>query len=141
MTDTCLCEAHDVLALLIMKCADAERCGAGLPEPSALGATEVRLTTKSEYNMNDATDHTERRSAIGHRRQKATEQKPNQAEAAKVLLPQIEEKLSLARARQGEISRERTAVALAAHMGSARDRARLDELNHDGAILPAKSRD
>lgn len=72
---------------------------------------------------------------MGIRRQKATEQKPNQAEAAKVLLPQLEEKLSLARACQGEISRERTAVALAAHMGSAPDRARLDELNREGAIL------
>jgi hypothetical protein len=85
--------------------------------------------------MNDATDHTERRSAIGHRRQKATEQKPNQAEAAKVLLPQLEEKLSLARARQDEISRERAGISLAAHMDSASDRARLDELNQDGAIL------
>jgi hypothetical protein len=85
--------------------------------------------------MSDPIDHTERPSAVGHRRQKATEQKPSLAETAKLLLPQLEEKLSLARARQAEISRERATISLAAHMGSASDRARLDELNHDGAIL------
>jgi hypothetical protein len=47
----------------------------------------------------------------------------------------LEEKLSQAKARQMAISGERKAVSLAAHMGSEGDRARLDQLNHEGAIL------
>jgi hypothetical protein len=47
----------------------------------------------------------------------------------------LEEKLSQARARQMAISGERKTVSLAAHMGSADDRARLDQLNQEGAIL------
>jgi predicted nucleic acid-binding Zn-ribbon protein len=86
--------------------------------------------------MNDAAvDITDRRPATGQRRQKAAEQKPNLAEAAEVLLPQLEEKVSAAKARQTAITGERNAVALAAHMGSSNDRARLDELNQEGAIL------
>jgi hypothetical protein len=97
--------------------------------------SRLNLQTRnlSEDSMSDLEDATER--PTGHRRQKATEQKPDVLEDPKAILLQLEEKLSRARARQDEISRERTAVALAAHMGSAADRARLDELNHDGAIL------
>jgi hypothetical protein len=47
----------------------------------------------------------------------------------------LEEKLSQAKARQMAISGERKTVSLAAHMGSADDRTRLDQLNHEGAIL------
>jgi hypothetical protein len=47
----------------------------------------------------------------------------------------LEEKLSQAKARQMAISGERKAVSLAAHMGSEGDRARLDQLNQEGAIL------
>jgi hypothetical protein len=83
--------------------------------------------------MSNARDTTER--PTGHKRQKATEQKPGGLEDPKGILPQLEEKLSAAKARQAEISSERNSIALAAHMGSAKDRARLDELNRDGAIL------
>jgi hypothetical protein len=50
-------------------------------------------------------------------------------------LLQLEENLSTANTRQAEITRERNSIALAAHMGSASDRVRLDELNREGAIL------
>jgi hypothetical protein len=83
--------------------------------------------------MSNAGDTTER--PIGHRRQKAIEQKLDVLEDPKAILPQLEEKLSAASARQAEITRERNSIALAAHMGSANDRARLDKLNQDGAIL------
>src|SRR3954453_15884885 len=90
---------------------------------------------KSEDSMNDNVETADRASAPRRNRQNSTGKRTNPGEDAKTILPPLEEKLSLARARQDEISRERTAVALAAHMGSASDRARLDELNHDGAIL------
>jgi len=50
-------------------------------------------------------------------------------------VPELEGKLSFARKRQAEIGDERNAISLAAHMGSASDRTRLDELNRKGAIL------
>jgi hypothetical protein len=97
--------------------------------------SRLNLQTRnlSEDSMSDVGDATER--PTGHRRQKAAEHKPNVLEGPKAILLQLEEKLSLARARQAEISGERNSIALAAHMGSASDRARLDGLNHDGAIL------
>jgi predicted nucleic acid-binding Zn-ribbon protein len=48
---------------------------------------------------------------------------------------ELEEKLSQAQARRAAIKSERNAISLAAHMGSADDRARLDRLNQEGAIL------
>jgi hypothetical protein len=51
------------------------------------------------------------------------------------ILAQLESKLAKAKARQMAISKEREAIALAAHMGSADDRARLNQLNQEGAIL------
>ena len=83
--------------------------------------------------MSNAGDTTDR--PTGHRRQKAIEQKPDVLEDPKAIVPQLEEKLSAAKTHQTEITRERDSIALAAHMGSANDRARLDKLNHDGAIL------
>jgi hypothetical protein len=65
----------------------------------------------------------------------AAEKTTSRAEDVKTLLPQLEGKLSLTKTRQAEISRERSAISLAAHMGSAKDRARLDELNQKGAIV------
>jgi hypothetical protein len=47
----------------------------------------------------------------------------------------LESKLAKAKERQTAISRERRTVSLAAHMGSPSDRACLDELNQEGAIL------
>jgi hypothetical protein len=85
--------------------------------------------------MGNAADTAERSSAPRRNRQIATEQPPNSAEAAKALLPQLQEKLGLALAQKAEISRQRTSISLAAHMGSPDDRARLDELNQGGAIL------
>jgi hypothetical protein len=97
--------------------------------------SRLNLQTRnlSEDSMSNAGDTTER--PIGHRRQKAIEQKLDVLEDPKAILPQLEAKLSAAKTRQAEISRERAGISLAAHMGSANDRARLDELNHDGAIL------
>jgi hypothetical protein len=77
----------------------------------------------------------ERASAPRRNRPSAAEKTTSLGEGAKTLLPQLEAKLSSARKRQGEISRERRAISLAAHMGSAKDRARLDELNQEGAIV------
>jgi hypothetical protein len=51
------------------------------------------------------------------------------------MIAELEEKLSQARARQMAIGGERKTISLAAHMGSANDRARLDQLNQEGAIL------
>ena len=51
------------------------------------------------------------------------------------LVAELKEKLSQAKLRQTAISNERRSVALAAHMGSADDRASLDQLNQEGAIL------
>jgi hypothetical protein len=81
--------------------------------------------------MDNAVDTTERTSAPRRNRQKST----NPAVDADTILPELEQKLSAAKARQTEISTERRSIALAAHMGSAEDRARLDELNQESAIL------
>jgi predicted nucleic acid-binding Zn-ribbon protein len=51
------------------------------------------------------------------------------------VVAKLEDKLSQARARQTAISGERKTISLAAHMGSANERARLDQLNQEGAIL------
>jgi predicted nucleic acid-binding Zn-ribbon protein len=51
------------------------------------------------------------------------------------LVAELKDKLSEAKVRQAAISSERRTVALAAHMGSADDRTRLDQLNQEGAIL------
>ena len=85
--------------------------------------------------MNDNVETAEPTSAPRRNRQNSTGKNTNPGEDAKTILPQLEAKLSAANARQAEITRERNSIALAAHMGSANDRARLDKLNHDGAIL------
>jgi hypothetical protein len=85
--------------------------------------------------MNDNVETAERTSAPRRNRQNSTGKSANPGEDAKTILPQLEAKLSAAKARQAEITRERNSIALAAHMGSANDRTRLDGLNHDGAIL------
>jgi hypothetical protein len=85
--------------------------------------------------MNDNVETAERTSAPRRNRQNSTGKSTTPGEDAKTILPQLEAKLSAAKARQAEITRERNSIALAAHMGSANDRARLDGLNHDGAIL------
>ena len=85
--------------------------------------------------MNDNVETAERTSAPRRNRQNSTGKSTTPGEDAKTILPQLEAKLSAAKARQAEITRERNSIALAAHMGSANDRARLDKLNHDGAIL------
>ena len=85
--------------------------------------------------MNDNVETAEPTSAPRRNRQNSTGKNTNPGEDAKTILPQLEAKLSAAKARQAEITRERNSIALAAHMGSANDRARLDKLNHDGAIL------
>jgi hypothetical protein len=90
---------------------------------------------KREDNMNGNVETAERTSTPRRNRQNSTGKNTNPGEDAKTILPQLEEKLSAAKARQAEITRERNSIALAAHMGSANDRARLDKLNHDGAIL------
>jgi hypothetical protein len=51
------------------------------------------------------------------------------------IVAELLEKLSQAKARQTVISADRKVISLAAHMGSADDRARLDQLNQEGAIL------
>jgi hypothetical protein len=51
------------------------------------------------------------------------------------IVAELKDKLSQAKVRQTAISSERRAVAFAAHMGSADDRTRLDQLNQEGAIL------
>ena len=51
------------------------------------------------------------------------------------ILENLENKLVQTRARQTDITAERKAIALAAHMGSAADRARLNQLNQEGAVL------
>ena len=51
------------------------------------------------------------------------------------VLAKLEVALAQTKARQMAISDERKRISLAAHMGSADDRARLDQLNHEGAIL------
>jgi hypothetical protein len=85
--------------------------------------------------MNDNVETAERTSAPRRNRQNSTGKSTTPGEDAKTILPQLEAKLSAAKARQAEITRERNSIALAAHMGSANDRTRLDGLNHDGAIL------
>jgi hypothetical protein len=104
-----------------------------MTEPSEIDAPNFQMRNLSEDSMSNVGDTTER--PTGHRRQKATDEKPNVLEDPKAILPQFEAKLSAAKARQAEITRERNSIALAAHMGSASDRARLDELNREGAIL------
>jgi predicted nucleic acid-binding Zn-ribbon protein len=69
-----------------------------------------------------------------HRDRRAVEPAVGEAPSDEIVAT-LEEKLSQARARQMAISGERKTVSLAAHMGSEGDRARLDQLNHDGAIL------
>jgi hypothetical protein len=49
------------------------------------------------------------------------------------IVAELKDKLSQAKVRQTAISTDRRAVALAAHMGSVDDRARLDQLNQEGA--------
>jgi hypothetical protein len=90
--------------------------------------------------MNDNVETAERTLAPRRNRQNSMGKSTNPGEDAKTILPQLEEKLSAAKARQAEITRERNSIALAAHMGSANDRARLDKLNHDGDPLPVKSK-
>jgi chromosome segregation ATPase len=51
------------------------------------------------------------------------------------IVAELEGRLSQANARREAISRERQSISLAAHMGSADDRARLDQLNREGAVL------
>jgi hypothetical protein len=85
--------------------------------------------------MNGNVETAERTSTPRRNRQNSTGKNTNPGEDAKTILPQLEAKLSAAKARQAEISRERAGISLAAHMGSASDRARLDELNREGAIL------
>ncbi|SRR6266446_317363 len=51
------------------------------------------------------------------------------------IIAELEEKLLQARARRAAITGERKAISLAAHMGSTGDRAQLDQLNQEGAIL------
>jgi hypothetical protein len=51
------------------------------------------------------------------------------------LVADLEDKLQQARERLAAITAERKAISLAAHMGSAGDRARLDQLNREGGIL------
>jgi hypothetical protein len=77
----------------------------------------------------------ERTSAHRRNRQSGAEKRRSPRQDAKAILPGLEEKLTLAEQRQAEIASERAGIALAAHMGSASDRARLDELNREGAIL------
>src|SRR5215472_5878987 len=70
------------------------------------------------------------------------EAQPAKAAVDKGVKPPLEEvvaelggKLAQAREHQAAIGRERKAISLAAHMGSADDRARLDHLNQEAAIL------
>ena len=51
------------------------------------------------------------------------------------IVTKLEDKLSQAKARQTAISSARKTISLAAHMGSEDHRARLDQLNQEGAIL------
>ena len=51
------------------------------------------------------------------------------------IVANLEDKLSHAKACQTAISSERKTISLAAHMGSEDDRARLDQLNQEGATL------
>ena len=51
------------------------------------------------------------------------------------IVVELQEKLTQAQSRQTVISADRKVISLAAHMGSADDRARLDQLNQEGAIL------
>jgi hypothetical protein len=51
------------------------------------------------------------------------------------IVAELKGKLSRAKERQMVISGERKKISLAAHMGSVDDRARLDQLNQEGAIL------
>jgi chromosome segregation ATPase len=51
------------------------------------------------------------------------------------IVAELQDKLSQANARQAAISGDRKTISLAAHMGSADDRARLDQLNQEGAVL------
>jgi hypothetical protein len=96
---------------------------------------ELQTKILSEDSMGNEADTTERTSAPRRNRQTAAEEPLNPPEAAKSLLRQLEERLALPLAQKAEISRQRTSISLAAHMGSPDDRARLDELNQEGAIL------
>jgi hypothetical protein len=77
----------------------------------------------------------ERTSAPRRNRKNGTEKTAKPSQGAKAIVPELEGKLSFARKRQAEIGDERNAISLAAHMGSMKDRARLDELNREGAVL------
>jgi hypothetical protein len=61
--------------------------------------------------------------------EKAVDLAPNE------IIAELEEKLLQARARRTAITGERKGISLAAFMGSTEDRARLDTLNQEGAIL------
>ena len=52
-----------------------------------------------------------------------------------VLVSDLEDRLQQARTCLTAITAERKAISLAAHMGSAEDRVRLDQLNQEGGIL------
>jgi hypothetical protein len=114
---------------------EARQRGSHDPIPNTRANSRPNLQTRNlnEDSMSNAGDTAER--SAGHRRQKATEQTPDRLEDPKAILPQLDEKLSAAKGRQAEITRERNSIALAAHMGSSGDRALLDELNREGAIL------
>jgi hypothetical protein len=51
------------------------------------------------------------------------------------IVVELQEKLTQAQSRQTVISADRKTISLAAHMGSADDRVRLDQLNQEGAVL------
>jgi hypothetical protein len=51
------------------------------------------------------------------------------------VITELEDKLQQARAALAAITAERKTISLAAHMGSAEDRARLNQLNQEGAVL------
>jgi hypothetical protein len=69
-----------------------------------------------------------------HRDRRAVEPTVGEPPSDEVVA-KLEVALAQTKARQMTISDERKTVSLAAHMGSADDRARLDQLNHEGAIL------
>ena len=56
------------------------------------------------------------------------------------IVVELQEKLTQAQSRQTVISADRKVISLAAHMGSADDRARLDQLNQEGAVLSGENR-
>jgi len=71
-----------------------------------------RITShnETEDSMAIAVDTTDRRPAIGQRRQRAIEQKFILGQQAEAVLPQLEANLSAANARQAEIGGDRKAI-------------------------------